>query len=526
VFPQARVAEALAAFGYLFVWRDNGWTECLASRGDERWFGHGIDRIAAFADVVRQMFPSSGARRLLEASLVHVDDSMHSLEEARSRERAASEHSSPGPSNGRLHVDSSNERINGVRDTAVQVSALDVAPDSGHRSDIHPMTADELLETVVAIESEIHESTSEIALMSSRLQQLHMLAWICRARALAEAMPSVPSIRVIVGRIARILSRCGKIWWPGNVPALRIDARPEDIGGLLRQGSHPPTTWSLAGLWTEQAIETLALRDDLDDFGWADRLALVPPPADPAAVLEDVWLRVEALLGPLGDGPSYDDEDKLCDLSNQDLEQLLDIARRARWVRPVTNAPERWGLVIGRLRWIAHKLAAKGAKLGDLLDYQYRPPSTWAAMLETMAVPERASETPSIEHVSTVAVAGVIIADKVREHTEGKRVLFVSRRDDPELQQRLQLELGARIHWCDGSPLRVQAQVERISGGSYDWVLAATGFMDHDVYFSLSRAAKAAGIRYVTACPGRVTACVLAIARDLGLSDGRGNAAS
>ena len=86
--------------------------------------------------------------------------------------------------------------------------------------------------------------------------------------------------------------------------------------------------------------------------------------------------------------------------------------------------------------------------------------------------------------------------------------------------------LGITITWCDGSLRRVQAQCERIKGGSYNLVLSATGFQVHGVDSALARASSTAGVPYVRVNRGRPVACVQAIAREFGLFSGTYNVAS
>jgi hypothetical protein len=121
---------------------------------------------------------------------------------------------------------------------------------------------------------------------------------------------------------------------------------------------------------------------------------------------------------------------------------------------------------------------------------------------------------------STASHALDALAARVRQETEGRRVLFVSNREDPDLGARLTELLGIEITWCDGSLRRVQAQCERIKGGSYNLVLSATGFQVHGVDAALSRAASAASVPYVRVNRGRPVACVQAIAREFGLYSG------
>lgn len=144
--------------------------------------------------------------------------------------------------------------------------------------------------------------------------------------------------------------------------------------------------------------------------------------------------------------------------------------------------------------------------------------------------PESAAATPEVLPAAPVSdqdddepvpSAGALEAllERVRAITAGRRVLFVSNRLDPELEARLTDLLDIQLTACEGSLRRVQAQCTRISKGSYDLVLSATGFQFHGVDGALSRAAGLAKIPYVRVDRGRPLTCVRALARDFGLLD-------
>jgi PPM family protein phosphatase len=57
----------LAESGYALSFHRDQWTECFASNATERWRGQGLDEHDALDDLLRKMFPSSLARRLLDA---------------------------------------------------------------------------------------------------------------------------------------------------------------------------------------------------------------------------------------------------------------------------------------------------------------------------------------------------------------------------------------------------------------------------------------------------------------------------
>jgi len=109
------------------------------------------------------------------------------------------------------------------------------------------------------------------------------------------------------------------------------------------------------------------------------------------------------------------------------------------------------------------------------------------------------------------------LLELVRPLTERRRALFVSNRHDAELEARLVELLRVELTTCDGTVRRVQAQCSRITQGSYDLVLSATGFQVHGVDTALARAAGAAHVHYVRVNRGRPLAVLQAIAREFGV---------
>ncbi|WAS98100.1 hypothetical protein [Nannocystis punicea] len=122
------------------------------------------------------------------------------------------------------------------------------------------------------------------------------------------------------------------------------------------------------------------------------------------------------------------------------------------------------------------------------------------------------------EETDDVDDPGAHLVAQVRPKVEGKRVLFVSNREDPDLKSKLEESLGLDITWCDGNARKVQAQCESISRHSYDYVLIATGFQAHNIDGILARAARASAIPYVRVFKGRPLAVARALARSLGVA--------
>jgi hypothetical protein len=113
------------------------------------------------------------------------------------------------------------------------------------------------------------------------------------------------------------------------------------------------------------------------------------------------------------------------------------------------------------------------------------------------------------------------LLDRVAAHTRGKRALFISNRADPELHDRLLASLGFELlDWVEAEPRRLEAVAESVASRGYDFVLGATGFLDHAADRKLILACNRARTSYVRVCKGREGATVRALARDLGLEEG------
>jgi hypothetical protein len=155
-----------------------------------------------------------------------------------------------------------------------------------------------------------------------------------------------------------------------------------------------------------------------------------------------------------------------------------------------------------RMRDLIQRLASGGGE------------DTPASARREIAAKEKEKEEVEVESEDDSTLRQ--LCDSVRQHTEGRRVLFASNRFDARLEARLTELLGVKMAGCDGGPRRVQSQCERIAQGSYDLVLSATGFQDHAVDGALAHAANLAGIPYVRVNRGRPLACAQAIVRELG----------
>lgn len=110
-----------------------------------------------------------------------------------------------------------------------------------------------------------------------------------------------------------------------------------------------------------------------------------------------------------------------------------------------------------------------------------------------------------------------ILWRRIRPHTEGKRIAIVTNRDDRQLKDELQRRLGAKIKWVLAKPRKIGALTKSIRDGNYGMVIAFTGWIKHKTDANLSSAARKSKTTYVRADKGRPRACLLAIAREVGV---------
>ncbi len=103
-------------------------------------------------------------------------------------------------------------------------------------------------------------------------------------------------------------------------------------------------------------------------------------------------------------------------------------------------------------------------------------------------------------------------------HTRGKRTLFVSNRNDPTIDDLVrELFLFEDVDHCEIKTSNVSAKARSIEQGSYDIVLAATGFLSHSAENVLRDAARKAQVPHVRVNRGRPLSVALALAREFGL---------
>jgi len=235
------------------------------------------------------------------------------------------------------------------------------------------------MEELDRLRARIADALPELAELSPHWICLNLLGWIAEARSFNDRFPGDRGIQGQVYAIAQELQKIAKSLWPGNVTALQLRQTPRGSCGLLRlpEGHPAPATWSELAEEVAKALESEAELLGMDEDGWADEPALAPAPLAPAALLQEVRSRVEKLTGPLGDDATPTPGMRLD--RQQDLrEELLDLARKLRWLRGGTPESVLWGRIAGRLRCIAHRHARTFPELGGVLARNYRPRGGWA----------------------------------------------------------------------------------------------------------------------------------------------------
>jgi hypothetical protein len=388
--------------GYGVAFRSQEWSECLISRAEERWLGHGALDDEAFNDALRQMLPSRLARELFQSHLASATE-----EQAGEGPPAATEESPPLASEeppplataavaeDAVAAPAAPEESESLPAEPIAAAASIAAPPpleaeapppppspepaeaASPAARVTPAEPDSraisLAEALAALEKmlrDIDEDLPKLAKKSAERQRIHLLAWICRARAFEEALPDARPVVLAVQRIARRLSEVGKMLWPGSVRALQIATTPADTMEPYAADAAPST-------WAEAAERAEARRAEhilkatsagYDEDGWIDANAakLAPPNAD--ALLAQAVTDLDGLLGRSGEVSP----------EGQDIAAIVRIAQTLRWIRQSVQDHLTWGLSMGRLRRLSLSLGMPGVALRKTIDPTFRPPSGWA----------------------------------------------------------------------------------------------------------------------------------------------------
>lgn len=609
------LALALRAAGFRCLTRREGWWECLLLDGESSWHGRGESEAEAVRAALAAMVPSGRARALLIEAL--ATRNLHAAVAETVLEPVLEPVVEPMPE---LVVESVHELAAGIATEAPAAPAEEppppAAPSPPPRAPRVAPSAEEVqraLADVAELRECIVAAAPELGAESPRRIRLNILGWIAAARAFQESYSGQRKIEDAVYDIAQRLQAIARRLWPGSVPALQLHQTPRGCCEMLHlpAEAEPPKTWRELAACVGEELATQEARTDRDEDGWADGSALEPPPRVPDALLREVRGRVEKLTGPLGDDARI--EPGLRPERNEALRaELLDLARKLRWLRGTTADAGAWGDVAGRLRAVADRHERALPELGQILASSYHPGSSWARLLgqdpaskaqrlrrrEVFAARPRAGASAAeirawlleaFEHLENPAIAVLVeevaaevlaldpaqlpdsrhrrrlrhllerlreapadaanaerireeaaaaegiaegvaepaaaravpdprleLRERARAYTRGRRLLFVSNRKDPQLEQRLNEALQpALLDWCDGKASQIDAKAKRLQGGGYDVVIMATGFLSHSGENKLREACGRA-TAYVRAFKGRELACLRAVVRDMG----------
>lgn len=373
--------ELLREQGYRGQIRQHGWYECLVWRGEERWLGHGIDAHAALEHLLAQMFPSFAARVLYDRwAALPTQATPEATPEASDPPTA------PIAASSLLAFPVTADPLPAV----ARPEPASVAAEPERRPFEPPRVGERLIlslpsypaaaiadarETLEDILKEIADARPDFALMAPRLQKIHMLGWICRARGLDEQFAGEHKVAILVRRVAHELTNISKIMWPGSVQALQMNARPDCVVGELGvKTASVVRSWNDASDYVQTHRER-AMHSEvpLDDYGWADDLRR-PPSGDPRQILRDAQLTVETLAGPAQEPPPRHLSTPPEDLGQDSIDALVKHVQQLRAIRIHSLQPELWGCVMGRLRWLSGRLGDRAPTLRKWLDPEFRPP--------------------------------------------------------------------------------------------------------------------------------------------------------
>ncbi len=300
--------------GYGVAFRSQEWSECLISRADERWLGHGALDDEAFNDALRQMLPSRLARELFQAQLASSPEEQASAEPAAATEDTppiATENtpprgggrrrSCPGDSgaggkpfrradrSGRTDRSAAGRGDRGAASTPPRAP-----PRNSEIAGPAPRAAAAEPESKTLFSprpSRPSRRCSAISTMSSRSSPRSprsASAFIYSPGSAApapseEALPDARPVVLAVQRIARRLSEIGKMLWPGSVRALQIATTPADTMEPYAADG-PPSSWAEAAERAEaRRAEHIfkATSAGYDEDGWIDANAGKVAPPNP-----------------------------------------------------------------------------------------------------------------------------------------------------------------------------------------------------------------------------------------------------
>lgn len=478
--------QVLARHGYRLLIREHDWVECLIASPTEAYEGLGLDREAALEAALSRCFPSRIARELFDVAVSAAARHVTPLTPRPEVEPPAPVDPAPMPM-----PDRTPQRVPPA--SPARAAILARPRDEVRRSPDRTRAIEELS----ILTERIEESRPELAWSTAPRQRLAILAWICEARSHTDVFPEDVEIRESVARVSRQLTEIGKAFWPGSVTALQLQMQPSDLPRHLLGGS--PATWARAAELAERALASLEHSDErrgLDAYGWGDATLLSPEPTSPTDILDRLVDAVETSWGPL---------DRFAEPRNPDDLPVPGVyqqwVRELRWIRVQDVDPDQWARVMGRLRWWACRRNGPVQAEGRELEPSFRPERPWSSLLQQEGRPgEKALPATLVE--------------QARHKFDGKRLLVISNRRDPEAQDRLTEALpGTVLQWRFAEPEFLEAIPRTLAEGGFDAVVGAVGLQSPTVDLALARGCRAASVPYARANRGQPSACLRALAR-------------
>lgn len=401
---ETEIRTLLASLGYAWSLRDNGWSECLVERGQERWVGQGTTRESAWRDVLDKMCPSALAQHLLARVRDVIPGAAPLAREVTRVEPAAivvpaEPFTVSEALAARVAVDTSppERPVNGVATATAPTAPTPIAAAApsepapsesrlkrfpGPPTPVNLRRTDEDVSELELLDERLRSLLPEMAGFSRDLQRLAFIAFIARARHISQRNPDA-RVEAIVRRIAGRLGELAEQFWPGSVRALQLRATPLQAGADmdLPDGGRLHD-WAEAAEAAERLVEekrTSLDKRGLDESGWADLERCFPPPNDPDTRLDELRNAMEKAFGRLDQRSPSEADRELQHATDKILPELLKWARELRWLRPHVEDRVRWGQAIGRLRWASTRLPREHrASLEVLLNEEHRPTRPWA----------------------------------------------------------------------------------------------------------------------------------------------------
>ena len=228
-------------------------------------------------------------------------------------------------------------------------------------------------EAIDGLLATIEKELPALARMAPELQRLTMQVWACKARSIPEAHPEAEEIGLAADMVIARLAELERIFWPGDVCALKP---------TTKLGSHAGRSprWSEAVKLAECKLAAAMKKEGIDADGWADTAAREPAPSNPDVLLAEMPGQLDLVLGSAPERRSG----KPKALARDELETLLRIARRLRWVRGRVGDDLAWGTAVGRVRRAVDALGptADTRAIREALEPATVPPMPWGQLLE------------------------------------------------------------------------------------------------------------------------------------------------